>query len=312
MSTVLLTAIRPLQMSAAAKAVLWVLADAAHHPSDQEMPCGCWLLNETIATRACISVAKVKRGLAELRTRKLILSQLTGRGSNFWVTASYQVAHHEPSDSSLCAPESSGSVYQTSEAAAVAHCEPPSAAGARNELPDAPATGSAAPEGGEAVAGGFAPAPAALDRASTPIRGAPEAAASAGSDQPFAQEPPEELPGAKRQRTAAHARGPGRLVPELPEAIRVAHAIEVMRADPATGVGDAARIFRVSVAAIEAAIGAQSETQSEGRILAPAGAPNAVPVAGAIEAPVGAHIGAGIVAPIAVDCGGNSAHGGAL
>ena len=52
-------------MSAAAKACLWVLADAARDPSDRELPCGCWLLMETIATRACISVAKVGRGLQE-------------------------------------------------------------------------------------------------------------------------------------------------------------------------------------------------------------------------------------------------------
>jgi hypothetical protein len=125
-------------MSAAAKSVLWVLADAAHHPSDPEMPCGCWLLLETIATRACISVAKVKRGLAELRDRQLMVSRLTGRGLNIWLKVSYQTAHSELPDSSLRAPEASVSVYQTSEAAAVGHCEPPAQLPAHSE----PASGA--------------------------------------------------------------------------------------------------------------------------------------------------------------------------
>jgi hypothetical protein len=60
-------------------------------------------------------------------------------------------------------------------------------------------------------------------------------------------------------RPARRQDGPQRVGAELPESVRVAHALQVLREVPGTGTGEAARLCRVSVAAIEAAMVAQRD-----------------------------------------------------
>jgi hypothetical protein len=68
---------------------------------------------------------------------------------------------------------------------------------------------------------------------------------------------PEELPGSERKRLPIRDQGPQRIATELPESVRVGHALQILREVPGTGIGEAARLLSVSVAAIEAALMAQ-------------------------------------------------------
>jgi hypothetical protein len=84
------------------------------------------------------------------------------------------------------------------------------------------------------------------------VPGSPSAAGPHADTAP-AEQPAQSL----GWRPARRATGPQRISSELPEALRIAHALQVLREVPDTGLGEAARMCRVSVAAIEAAMVAQ-------------------------------------------------------